>query len=1116
MLETGKRFGRYELGERIGRGGMGEVWRARPIGPTGPGPALALKVLRADAVERDGKALERFLKEGRLGVLVRHPNVVRVLDVGEVGGQPYMAMEFIDGLPLDRLLKAHGRLQARPFLDVALQGALGLAALHDLGVTQADDVTLVHRDVKPGNLVVDVTGRVKLLDFGIATLAGRDEVTTVMGTLGYMSPEQLFGRDLDARSDLFSLGVTLYYAATGERLFSSSAIGVVVDELRAIDDRLRREAMGRLDACLPGLGRVLAGCLRYEPDDRYDDAHELWAALDRLNASVPDLPTLASLVRSTSRPPPIPAMPAPPVTSASMPGSSLVATCPVVGRDQELVQLATAAARSGLVLVTGPPGIGKSALARETFPRAVWVDVSACGGVTGLEGAIGAAFGFLGEVDLTLLLPLTSAEVIVLDGLAHANRDVSEALEGWVAVSPNTTWVVTCREPPRVRAVEVRVGALDVNSSVELLQSLAPGSPLSELRRVAQRLEGLPLALELAGRALAQGQNSLTQVDPGIEKGLRAALDWSWRRMARVERAALVQLTVFEGPFELEDAEAVLELETERAVGEVVQALVLRGLVRLRDDGLHLTPVLREYGRSRQDGFLDAGGQRHLRVRHAARMAELGTAEGLHAIRGPEAAGALDALVAARADLEAALRFSLAVGAGTTAARCGCALYCLAEAGRVPPPDPKLFRRTLDQRFVTPHERTRLRLWRARYERLDDEVEALRHARRALEGAREAGDLVQEGAARSLIADALVSQNHFAESLSELKAALKLARQVGDRRLEAFVLRSSARRLSRLGRNAQALDQLGRARSLVASIGDPSLLGTVLGLEGLVLARMGDARAAQPLLVEAAQALESIGRAHHAGLAWSNVDYACRSLDREAAREARQRATRLLTQGGAISHAASVRLGDAQDLGELGRVDEAMRVYEEVIRVAIARRDDELLADVLGDRISLELMSGRLDAARLHYLEAVKAVEAARQVRRRFVLAYVRAQLALDEGRVRVVRKVAAQLVRFGEQHESSYLQGLAAHLEALVAIHEGSLDDALERLEHALADVIDVDATLALEIQAARVRLLTRLGRVDDARRVLAAGRHLAAERELVGGLGDRWLDEAEVLLGA
>ena len=1112
MLQEGQRFGRYQLGELIGRGGMGQVWRARPIGPTGPGQELALKVLRADAADRDDKALERFLKEGRLGSLVRHPNVVRVLDGGEVGLQPYMAMELVDGLPLDKLLKSHGALEPRPLLDVALQGALGLAALHDLGVTQADDVTLVHRDVKPGNFVVDVRGRVKLLDFGIATLAGRDEVTAVMGTLGYMSPEQLFGRDVDARSDLFALGVTLYHAATGERLFSSSAIGVVVDELRAIDDRLRRGVMARLDQALPGLGRVLGGCLRYDPDDRYADAHELWAALDGLNASVPDLPTLASLVRGTAPPPAAPAFA--PGTSPSMPGSSLVATCPVVGRDREIVRLATAAARSRCVLVTGPPGIGKTALARETFPQAVWVDVSACGGVTGLEGAIGAAFGFLGQVDLGMLLPLTSAEVIVLDGLGHTSREVAESLEAWIAAAPHTTWVVTCPEAPRLTAVDVRVGALDLSASVELLLGLAPGTPKAELRRVARRLEGLPLALELAGRALAQGQNSLTQVDPGIEKGLRAALDWSWRRTARVERQALVQLTVFEGPFELEDAEAVLELETERAVGEVVEALVLRGLVRLREDGLQLTPVLRDYARSRQDAFLDAGAQRHLRVRHAARMAELGTAEGLHATRGPEAAEALDTLLAARADLEAALRFSLAVGAGTTAAQCACALYCLAEAGRVPAPDTKLYRRTLDQRFLSDRERTRLRLWRARYERLDDATETLRVASKARDEAKAAGELLQEAEARSLIADALISQNHFARAVPELKAALRLARKVKDRRVEAFVLRSSARRLSRMGRNAKALDQLQRARSLVVSIGDPSLLGIVLGLEGLVLARMGEARAAMPLLIEAAEALEGIGRAHHAGLAWSNVDYACRSLDREVARDARKRATRLLLQGGAISQAAAVRTSDAQDLCEMGRIDEALQVLDEVIRVALARRDDELLADVLGDRLSVELVAGRYDDARRHYLEAVRAAEAVRMVRRRFVLGYIRGRLALDEGRVDVAAKASAQIARAAEQHESIYLRGLAVHLEALVALDGGDVQTGLEQLELALADVIDVDASMALEIQALRVRLLAGAGRVDEARRVLASGRQLVAERQLTGGLADGWLDAAEAEL--
>jgi len=1110
-------FGRYELLALVGRGGMGEVYRARLIGPAGPGKEIALKVLRPDAQSKDAKALDRFLREGRLGALIRHPNVVRVLDVGEVDGQAYVAMEYVDGRSLSQLIASHGALPARPLLDFALQSALGLAALHDLGVTQAGDVTLVHRDIKPGNLIADVTGRVKIADFGIATLAGRDEVTSVMGTLGYMSPEQLFGRDLDARSDLFSLGVTLFVAATDSRLFSNSAIGLVVDELRNIDNRVRgSDLLAPVDAALPGLGAVLANCLRFDPDDRYADAHELWADLDQLGAQVGDLPTLASIVRDGGGAPTFEPLVPMAASTAAVPSSSIVRDNAVVGRDKELVELATLAARSPMVVVTGPPGIGKSALVREGFPKAVWVDVSACGGITGVSGALAATFGFQGEVDLELLLPLTSAEVIVLDGLARTSREVAEALERWTAATPDTSWVVTCREAPRIRAAELALTTLDASSSAALLEALAPAVDKRELARLVQRLEGLPIALELAGRALAQHEGgSLTQVDPGVADGLRAALDWSWRRMARVERQALVQAAVFEGSFALADLEQVVELpESSRPLGEVIDALVQRGVVKVRDERLVLTPVLRDYGRSRQDACLDVGGQRHLRVRHAARMAELGTAEGLHAIRGPGAQEALEALVAARPDLEAALEFSLQVAAGTTAARCTCALYALAEAGRGGAPADSVYRRVVSQRHLTAREGTRLMLWRAGYERLVDEEEAVRLATAAQERARADGDAVREGEAHSLMADALVSLNRHADAAPHLVAAQKLARQAGDRRLEAITWRTSARRLSRLGRNDRALEHIGRASSLASSIGDPSLSGRVLGLEGLLLARRGDCRAAWPLLVEAAQELEAIGRAHAAGLAWSNVAFACRSLDRAAAADARKRARQLLLQGGAVAQAYSVKLSDAVDACDGGRIEEALQILREVVAMARSRGDDDLLRAALCDQVCVEVVGRRFDDARRHYPEAATLVGRSRDRRRHVTLAYTRARMALEEGDDAEVLRLEEQIAAVVDRIDATYLDALLAQLRGLIAMRRGDLEHACTLFEAAVAGFVDGDITMALEAQAQRATCLGKLGRVPDARRVLGSARQLAADRQVPDGLGVRWLDEAELEL--
>ena len=216
-LKHGTRLGPYEIVAPLGAGGMGEVYKARDIRL---GRDVAVKVLPAD-LSRDPERLRRFENEARLVSALNHPSVVTVFDVGESGATLYIAMELVEGRTL-RDLMGGGALPTKRLLAIAAQVADGLAKAHGAGI--------VHRDLKPENVMVTADGFVKILDFGlgklvqpeasggvapVATVSHMTEPGTVMGTVAYMSPEQALGKELDARTDLFSFGAVLYEIATG-------------------------------------------------------------------------------------------------------------------------------------------------------------------------------------------------------------------------------------------------------------------------------------------------------------------------------------------------------------------------------------------------------------------------------------------------------------------------------------------------------------------------------------------------------------------------------------------------------------------------------------------------------------------------------------------------------------------------------------------------------------------------------------------------------------------------------------------------------------------------------------------------------------------------------------
>jgi Tol biopolymer transport system component len=281
-LAPGSRLGAFEIVAPIGSGGMGEVYRARD---PRLGRDVAVKVLPSDAATDPG-LVARFEQEARAASALNHPNIVTVHAIGQESSTLYIAMELVEGKTLRELLQS-GRLASRKVVEIALQVAQGLARAHSAGI--------VHRDLKPENIMVSRDGLVKILDFGLAKLIVRendgpaaDDGTIpnrtlpgfVMGTAGYMSPEQVRGGAVDSRSDIFSFGSILYEMVSGSRAFSGDS---TIETMNAI---LKEDPpdLDLSDLRLPaGLDRVIRHCLEKDPDQRFQSAKDLAFDLDAMS-----------------------------------------------------------------------------------------------------------------------------------------------------------------------------------------------------------------------------------------------------------------------------------------------------------------------------------------------------------------------------------------------------------------------------------------------------------------------------------------------------------------------------------------------------------------------------------------------------------------------------------------------------------------------------------------------------------------------------------------------------------------------------------------------------------------------------------------------------------------
>jgi len=280
-LAAGSRLGPYEIVGAIGAGGMGEVYRAKD---PRLGRDVAIKVLPG-SLSSDPDRLKRFEQEARAAGILNHPNITAVYDIGSHDGAPYVVQELLEGETLRSEL-AGGRFAPRKGIEYAIQIAQGLAAAHEKGI--------VHRDLKPENLFVTKDGRVKILDFGLAKLtqvegaAAASNVATatepgvVMGTLGYMSPEQVKAKPADVRSDIFAFGAILYEMLSGQRAFRGDSAGETMASILKEDPPDLSVTNQNIS---PGLDRIVRHCLEKNPERRFQSASDIAFDLESLSVT---------------------------------------------------------------------------------------------------------------------------------------------------------------------------------------------------------------------------------------------------------------------------------------------------------------------------------------------------------------------------------------------------------------------------------------------------------------------------------------------------------------------------------------------------------------------------------------------------------------------------------------------------------------------------------------------------------------------------------------------------------------------------------------------------------------------------------------------------------------
>jgi predicted ATPase len=883
-LPANTRLGQYEIKSVLGVGGMGEVYRALD---TRLNREVAIKILPGEFFAESDR-LRRFKHEARSASALNHPNIVTIYELGQDGSYHFIAMELVQGKSLRDLLVS-GSLPMRRAIEIAAQLAEGLTKAHEAGI--------VHRDLKPENLMISHDEFVKILDFGLAKLvppSGDEDATRamsmtttgqVMGTMGYMSPEQVAGRSLDFRSDQFSFGLVLYEMITGKHAFRRPT---AVETVTAI---LREQAapIGTQNPDAPApLCWAIERCLAKEPEKRYastrDLALELAAIRDRLSDK--------------------------PVSLVETPTSNLpVQRTGFVGREREVEAARDLLLRGNvrLVTITGPGGIGKTRLALqvasglvERFPGGIhFVPLSSLSDPGLVPSAIAQSLGIReagGQSPLQILKEsfqesMRAPMLLLLDNFEHLMQAASGVAE-LLAFGPNIQIMVTSREAlhlygehefpvlplamPDAQAVLPLEALLQYPAVALFVQRAALVRPDFELNainacavtEICAKLDGLPLAIELAAArvkvlspsAILSRLTSRLQLltggsrdMPQRQQTLRAAMDWSYDLLSPAEQKLFRRVSVFVGGCNLEGVEAVCDIQSDLEMDllDGMASLVDKNLVRQieqpsGESRFRILQTIREYALEK---LAVCGEEALTRRAHAAYCLVVAEEEATEK-SGVEAAAWEESFELEHDNFRAALEWLTQTGDVEWGLRLGSALFRFWEVRELLAEGRDRLGRLLKLPGAIAHAKLRMRALfaagvLAAVQGDYDAAEALIH---------ESQDIALELGDKTAIAVSLNALGSFARNRGDLSPArilfegsLELWRDLGD-------LQAVARALSNLANVLKMQGDFERARSLYSeclgifrNLGDLTGLAWSLNYQGDVAREQGDSEAAQAL-----------------------------------------------------------------------------------------------------------------------------------------------------------------------------------------------------------------------------------------------------------------------------
>jgi predicted ATPase/tRNA A-37 threonylcarbamoyl transferase component Bud32 len=847
---------RYRIVELLGRGGMAEVYKAYHESLN---RFVAVKFIHP-LFASDTAFEERFRQEARRVAALRHPHIVQVHDFDSEDGEPYMVMEWIDGPTLadelHRLAAADQRMALPDVLRLARHIGHALHYAHEQG--------LLHRDVKPSNIMLNQDGRAVLADFGLAKLLSTAHLTNSGGTSGtpaYMAPELAQGRPGDARADLYSFAVVLYQLLTGQLPFTAdSPVALIFMHINQVPPRL----LDLNPELPPALEWTILKALAKQPADRPASIADFLSQLDPLDSTGKVIPATTSAE-----------FPRVPPSSPEFPSSTTPSNLPpqvtsFIGRESDVAAILDLLNRpdARLITLTGPGGMGKTRLSLRVATELLnqspaafadgifFVPLAALRDPHLVAAAIAKPFALQEGSGRSLLENLKSyfsgrSLLLLLDNFEQVIT-AAPALTELLTAAPNLKIIVTSRIvlrvygeheypvpplelPPLDKGVGSNLEAFGRIPAVALFiqraQATRPDFRLTEqnataIAEICARLDGLPLAIELAAvRAkLLTPQAILTRLSnrlalltggprdlPARQQTLRAAIDWSYQLLDEAEKALFARLAVFVGGRTLEAVERVIggPQDTNDTLDGLL-SLLEKSLLWQREglDGeprFMMLDTIYEYA---QERLVEQGEAEELRRRHATYFLELAET-GQREFTGPQQKAWIERLDAEHDNLRAALRWTIEQADWETAARLAGALGRFWYVRGYLSEGRNWIEHILSSQSHLPADkRTHLVKWAGAFAWAQGDI---KHARVRMEESlvysRQTGDTALIGSAINNLGAIMSEQGDYAGAMALFEESLQIDRALGD-------LWRISLTLSNIGFTALYLGEYKRARAL--------------------------------------------------------------------------------------------------------------------------------------------------------------------------------------------------------------------------------------------------------------------------------------------------------------